>query len=66
MNSAPSTGVKTGGILWQALRSYNSGKFNATDLSNGMGATPPYVSDIANYLQGWQGWGSPNRDKCVW
>jgi len=38
--------------IYQALRLYNSGSMNASNLSNGMGATDSYVSDIANRLQG--------------
>jgi hypothetical protein len=38
--------------IYSALRLYNSGKLNANDLSDGEGATPSYVSDIAYRLQG--------------
>lgn len=54
----------TDGNIYKALRAYNSGSLNKWNLSDGMGATPSYCSDIGNYLQGWQGWGSPARDTC--
>lgn len=38
--------------IYKALRSYNSGSCNSDDLSDGRGATPHYVSDIANRLLG--------------
>ena len=38
--------------VYQALRRYNSGSVNENNLSDGMGATGSYVSDIANRLQG--------------
>jgi hypothetical protein len=38
--------------IYKALRAYNSGSVNANDLSDGMGATASYVSDIANRLLG--------------
>jgi hypothetical protein len=38
--------------IYQALRLYNSGSMNASNLSDGKGATNSYVSDIANRLQG--------------
>jgi len=38
--------------IYQALRLYNSGSLDANNLSNGLGATDSYVSDIANRLQG--------------
>ena len=38
--------------IYTALRLYNSGSVNEDDLSDGMGATDSYVSDIANRLQG--------------
>ncbi|KAF3931162.1 hypothetical protein ABW19_dt0200313 [Dactylella cylindrospora] len=42
------------GDLWMALRGYNSGSIHPSgDLSQGNGATPCYVSDIANRLTGW-------------
>ena len=56
----------TNGNLWAALRTYNSGSYNPNDISDARGATASYVSDIANYLQGWQGYGSANRDGCAW
>ena len=39
--------------VYPALREYNSGNVNPADLSDGRGATPSYVSDIAQRLQGW-------------
>lgn len=39
--------------IYPALRDYNSGSSNPNDLSDGRGATPSYVSDIANRLEGW-------------
>lgn len=42
----------TASTIYRALRLYNSGKINASNLSDGEGATPDYVSDIANRLQG--------------
>ncbi|KAJ6256478.1 hypothetical protein Dda_8340 [Drechslerella dactyloides] len=42
------------GNYYKAFRGYNSGSIAASgDLSNGNGATPCYVSDIANRLLGW-------------
>ncbi|TAQ87228.1 hypothetical protein B7494_g4452 [Chlorociboria aeruginascens] len=38
--------------IYQALRAYNSGSCDSSNLSNGLGATDSYVSDIANRLQG--------------
>ena len=38
--------------IYKALRLYNSGDIDENDLSDGKGATPSYVSDIANRLQG--------------
>ena len=52
--------------VWRALRAYNSGSVNGADLSDGKGATAPYVSDVANYLQGWQGYGDNVRTSCAW
>jgi hypothetical protein len=37
---------------YKAMRAYNSGSTNANDLSDGRGATPDYVSDVANRLLG--------------
>ena len=42
----------TASTIYRALRLYNSGKINESNLSDGQGATPEYVSDIANRLQG--------------
>lgn len=38
--------------VYAGLRAYNSGSVNLLDLSDGMGATPNYVSDVANRLMG--------------
>jgi hypothetical protein len=38
--------------IYRALREYNSGNVNPDDLSDGLGATPSYVSDMAYRLQG--------------
>lgn len=38
--------------IYKALRAYNSGSVNEHNLSDGRGATPSYVSDIANRLLG--------------
>jgi len=54
-NDAADTATKTSGNVYAVLRAYNSGKINAAELSDGQGATPAYVSNIANYLQGWNG-----------
>lgn len=40
------------GNIYAAMREYNSGSVDVTNLSNGLGATPSYVSDIANRLMG--------------
>ncbi|KAL9579362.1 MAG: hypothetical protein Q9212_005151 [Teloschistes hypoglaucus] len=42
----------TASTIYRALRLYNSGSINESNLSDGKGATPEYVSDIANRLQG--------------
>ncbi|KAI0161067.1 hypothetical protein GGR52DRAFT_576475 [Hypoxylon sp. FL1284] len=42
----------TAECIYKALREYNSGSVNPNDLSDGRGATPSYVSDIANRLLG--------------
>ncbi|KAI8964429.1 hypothetical protein F5Y11DRAFT_316295 [Daldinia sp. FL1419] len=42
----------TAECIYKALREYNSGSVNEGDLSDGKGATGPYVSDIANRLLG--------------
>ena len=39
--------------VYKALRLYNSGRVDESNLSNGLGATDSYVSDIAHRLQGW-------------
>jgi hypothetical protein len=43
----------SGESIYPALREYNSGSVNTKNLSDGRGATPDYVSDIAQRLQGW-------------
>ena len=42
----------TASTIYRALRLYNSGSINEGNLSDGKGATPSYVSDICNRLQG--------------
>ncbi|KAH8678201.1 hypothetical protein BX600DRAFT_146915 [Xylariales sp. PMI_506] len=42
----------TAECIYKALRAYNSGSVNSSNLSDGQGATPSYVSDIANRLLG--------------
>ncbi|KAI1470311.1 uncharacterized protein F4812DRAFT_260582 [Daldinia caldariorum] len=42
----------TADCIYKALREYNSGSVNQADLSDGKGATPSYVSDVANRLLG--------------
>ncbi|OIW27822.1 hypothetical protein CONLIGDRAFT_716232 [Coniochaeta ligniaria NRRL 30616] len=44
--------TNTAECIYKALRAYNSGSINANDLSDGRGATPVYVSDLANRLLG--------------
>jgi hypothetical protein len=44
--------VKRYGNIYSALRGYNSGSVDEKNLSNGLGATANYVSDIANRLMG--------------
>jgi len=46
--------INAHGDYYTAFRAYNSGSVSADgNLSNGNGATPCYVSDIANRLRGW-------------
>jgi hypothetical protein len=40
------------GQIYTALRLYNSGSVNSSNLSDAQGATASYVSDIAHRLQG--------------
>lgn len=54
-NDAPDTNRETGGNAFAVFRAYNSGSVNAENLSDGLGALASYVSDMANYLQGWNG-----------
>jgi hypothetical protein len=45
-----------GNDAWTALRLYNSGSLQGTDLSNpayGPASTPDYVVDVANRMHGW-------------
>ena len=42
----------TASTIYRALRLYNSGSLDDSNLSNGLGATESYVSDVANRLQG--------------
>lgn len=56
-NDAANTAALSNGNVYAVAREYNSGSVNASDLSDGLGANPSYVSDIANYLQGWNGYG---------
>jgi soluble lytic murein transglycosylase-like protein len=42
----------TADTIYKALRAYNSGSVNASNLSDGLGATASYVSDVANRLCG--------------
>ena len=37
---------------YEAARAYNSGSVDLTHLSNGLGATDSYVSDVTNRLLG--------------
>lgn len=53
--SDTSASVTTNGNLYAVLRAYNSGAVNTSNLSDGQGANPYYVSHVANYLQGWDG-----------
>lgn len=48
---------KHGENWYKAFRAYNSGSVNDKDLSDGLGATGKYVSDVANRLMGhvWNG-----------
>lgn len=42
----------TAAAIYEALRLYNSGSVDKANLSDGRGATPSYVSDVANRLLG--------------
>lgn len=44
-----------GGNPYNVARGYNSGSIDFSNLSNGLGSTAAYASDIANRLQGWNG-----------
>lgn len=54
-NDASDTAEETHGNAYAVFRSYNSGSVNATNLSDGLGASNAYVSNMANYLRGWNG-----------
>lgn len=41
------------GNIYAAARCYNSGEVNKNDLNDPKGATPSYVTDIANRMTGW-------------
>jgi glucan 1,3-beta-glucosidase len=41
----------TGGNPYEVARGYNSGSIDFSNLSDGLGSTASYVSDIANRLQ---------------
>lgn len=43
----------SGETIWPAVRRYNSGHVDVSDLSDGQGATHSYVSDIANRVKGY-------------
>jgi glucan 1,3-beta-glucosidase len=45
----------SGGNPYNVARGYNSGSIDFSNLSDGLGSTNSYVSDIANRLQGWNG-----------
>lgn len=49
--------MRSQGNVYTALRLYNSGSADPSNLSDGKGANPAYVSNIGNYLQGWNGYG---------
>lgn len=44
--------VQNFGGLWQGIRAYNSGHVDDSDLSDGLGSTNSYCSDVANRLMG--------------
>ena len=50
-NDQDSVGYNTGGNPYNVARGYNSGSIDFSNLSNGLGSTAAYVSDIANRLQ---------------
>jgi hypothetical protein len=54
----------TSGNVWNVLRAYNSGSVDQADLSDPMGATAAYVSNMANFLQGWHGYGPDGPESC--
>ncbi|MCJ1387371.1 Syntaxin-binding protein 3 [Xylographa bjoerkii] len=46
------TTFEQSGSIWEGIRKYNSGSVDVTNLSNALGATASYCSDIANRLMG--------------
>ena len=46
------TTAEQNGSIWEGIRKYNSGSVDVTNLSNGLGSTSSYCSDIANRLMG--------------
>jgi len=44
--------VTQNGGLWEGIRAYNSGSVDKSNLSNGLGSTASYCSDVANRLTG--------------
>lgn len=45
-------GVQKTNNLFAAARMYNSGQMDSSNLSNGLGATASYCSDLANFVMG--------------
>ena len=45
-------GLQKTGNLFAAARMYNSGQMDSSNLSNAMGATASYCSDLANFVMG--------------
>jgi len=45
----------TRGNIYAVMREYNSGGLDPDNMSNGLGASDSYVSDVTNYLMGWAG-----------
>ena len=46
------TTAEQSGSIWEGIRRYNSGSVDVNNLSDGLGATNSYCSDIANRLMG--------------
>ncbi|KAI9832282.1 MAG: hypothetical protein M1819_004460 [Sarea resinae] len=57
-NSDSTVNGNTAGNPYNVARGYNSGSIDLSNLSDGLGSTPKYVSDVANRLLGWDGNGS--------